>query len=557
MTWQATILVTPTLFAVVLAALLSGYGLYQLHAGNRSPVVLLFFWITLATLVWTGFSALKLLHTDPETKLLFYQILHIGAAALPPLLFCFILAYTDRTEWLHPALLGGIFAVPALFVALLFLNPANIVIQDVHVMTNELVLLRVESGPGFLVFLLFSTVFVSAGVGIMLLELRQVGATYYPQAALITLAVLVPLVFGGLNALSVPPFIQDGPNLVPTSAAVSTAALALLLSRYRLFSRPPLAYATAMKYSPDALFVLDQKEQIVHANERGTAILNEMGGQLGETLTKHLSGFNPEADSGQLREVSGRSGETTYQRIVVTPLERGGRFIGWVVLLRDETTQYEQTRLLEEKNDKLEQFSSVVSHDLRNPLGVAQLRLELLQEEVSSDHIPPIERALTRMELLIDDLLALAREGKKVREFETVPLNVLIQRCWENVETGGAQLELNSDGFIRADESRIEQLIENLFRNAIERGGEGVNVTVGELPGGFYIEDDGLGIAPADVEAVFESGYSTTPDGTGLGLYIVQEIVKAHGWEIALTESSTGGARFEITGVEYVAWPKN
>lgn len=75
---------------------------------------------------------------------------------------------------------------------------------------------------------------------------------------------------------------------------------------------------------------------------------------------------------------------------------------------------------------------------------------------------------------------------------------------------------------------------------------------IGKRDGGFYVEDDGPGIAEDEREQVFEAGYSSSHHGTGFGLSIVQEIVEAHDWDIRVTDSSDGGARFEITGVEYV-----
>jgi signal transduction histidine kinase len=76
-------------------------------------------------------------------------------------------------------------------------------------------------------------------------------------------------------------------------------------------------------------------------------------------------------------------------------------------------------------------------------------------------------------------------------------------------------------------------------------------VTVGDLDGGFYVEDDGPGVPEDDRESVFTAGYSTADDGTGFGLSIVKQVTDAHGWSIALTESGAGGARFEITGVTH------
>jgi signal transduction histidine kinase len=77
-----------------------------------------------------------------------------------------------------------------------------------------------------------------------------------------------------------------------------------------------------------------------------------------------------------------------------------------------------------------------------------------------------------------------------------------------------------------------------------------VTITVGTLPDGFYVADDGPGIPESDRERIFEAGYSTNRNGTDLGLVIVRDAVEAHGWELAVTESETGGARFEMTGIQ-------
>jgi signal transduction histidine kinase len=102
-----------------------------------------------------------------------------------------------------------------------------------------------------------------------------------------------------------------------------------------------------------------------------------------------------------------------------------------------------------------------------------------------------------------------------------------------------------------ADRERLAQLLENLVRNAVQHGGDDVTVTVGDLEGGFFIEDDGPGIPIGDRDRVFDTGYSTETGGTGFGLSIVSTIVQAHGWRMTLTDGETGGARFEITGIRF------
>jgi signal transduction histidine kinase len=156
------------------------------------------------------------------------------------------------------------------------------------------------------------------------------------------------------------------------------------------------------------------------------------------------------------------------------------------------------------------------------------------------------------METLIDDVLTLARAGETVGELEVVDLVGMISGCWQNVDTKSAEVLAETDTDLRADTSRLSELFENLFRNAVEQGGDDVTVTIGELDHGFYIEDDGPGIPEADREKVFEAGYSSREEGTGFGLSIVKEIVEAHDWEIQLIEGTEGGARFEINGIDVV-----
>ena len=210
----------------------------------------------------------------------------------------------------------------------------------------------------------------------------------------------------------------------------------------------------------------------------------------------------------------------------------------------------ERTAELQRQNDRLEEFAGVVSHDLRNPLEVARGRTELAREECDSDHLEAVERAHDRMTALIDDLLTLAREGKPVTDAEAVDLGQVVGSCWRTVDTGEATLRTDAEEMLRADEGRLRQLLENLMRNAVEHGGDDVTVTVGSLPGGFYVADDGPGIGPEQREEVFDAGYSTSRSGTGFGLRIVEQVADAHGWSVRVVESEEGGARFEVTGVE-------
>jgi len=225
--------------------------------------------------------------------------------------------------------------------------------------------------------------------------------------------------------------------------------------------------------------------------------------------------------------------------------------------------RHAQQQELRRQNQRLEQFASVVSHDLRNPLSVAKGRIEMVED----DNAEVIKRNLDRMETIIDDVLTLAREGKSVEAVEPVDLAVLLKNCWKNVETDSATLRIEDELSIMADESRCRQLFENLIRNSVEHGStddrsmandstqNGVEIRFGRVDNGFYFEDNGPGIPADKREQVFEAGYTTNQDGTGFGLNIVREIADAHGWDVRATAGPDGGARFECTGVSFCDSP--
>ncbi len=210
-------------------------------------------------------------------------------------------------------------------------------------------------------------------------------------------------------------------------------------------------------------------------------------------------------------------------------------------------------RQLAQRNERLNDFASIVSHDLRNPLNVASLHADLARRDADAEsHLDKIESSLERMNNLIDDLLARARGDQELAR-EQVPLAATARIAWANVDTGDSTLDVNADVTLSADEDRLIQAFENLFRNSVEHSDGSVTVRVGHDDQRFFVADDGPGIPPDQRDAVFEQGVTHSETGSGYGLAIVMDIVEGHGWGIRVTESAAGGARFDITGVSSIA----
>ena len=205
-------------------------------------------------------------------------------------------------------------------------------------------------------------------------------------------------------------------------------------------------------------------------------------------------------------------------------------------------------RELRRKNDRLDEFASVVSHDLRNPLNVVQASIEMARRDPAPEHFDRGAEAANRMERIVGQVLALARVGRDIGETEPVDPADVAARAWDSIHVNDATLEVGDCDVVDADRDRLVEAFENIFRNAVDHGGPDVTVRVFPLDDadGFCVEDDGPGIPAEERDQVFERGYTTDDDGTGFGLSIVSRIVEAHDWGFAVDSAEFGGARFEV-----------
>jgi signal transduction histidine kinase len=224
---------------------------------------------------------------------------------------------------------------------------------------------------------------------------------------------------------------------------------------------------------------------------------------------------------------------------------------------------------LERSNHELQQFASVVSHDLLQPLAVLQGFVDQLVR-IGVEHPENAElakacgeaatRASRRMRMLVDDVLAVARAGAPMSGAEPVDLNEVLAEVVtdldEAIDSTGAVVVLDDLPSIEGSPTRLRQLFQNLVANAVkfhvpERPPTvRVSGVVDRERCVVTVADDGIGVAPAEREAVFEmfarSADAADAAGSGIGLSICARVVAAHGGTIAIGESDEGGCRVEV-----------
>ncbi|MXV61625.1 PAS domain S-box protein [Natronorubrum sp. JWXQ-INN-674] len=325
-------------------------------------------------------------------------------------------------------------------------------------------------------------------------------------------------------------------------------------------------YQTLVENAAEGMLTIDQESKIVYSNPAVEEILGYSQEELiGSSKMKiiperlesvHAAALDAYVDTGE-RNIDWdgmelpalhKEGHEVPTLISLREHEHNGDqyFTG---IIRDITEQQRREEQLQEQRDRLNEFADILTHDIRTPLSVAQGYTEVAQENHNSPELDEVSESLDRIDTLVDTVLELSKSGQLIGETEPIDIEAYIHKSWDSVETQEDTLQIDDElGQIVADTSRFQELLENLFRNAVDHSDEAVRISVGSLAEepGIYVADDGPGIPSSVHTDVFEHGYSTNQAGTGYGLSIVQQVVQGHGWEIDITESAEGGARFEI-----------
>jgi PAS domain S-box-containing protein len=229
----------------------------------------------------------------------------------------------------------------------------------------------------------------------------------------------------------------------------------------------------------------------------------------------------------------------------------------------DRERELRETRLeLDQSNAKLERFAHVASHDLREPLRMVSSYLTLLEAELdgldgeTEEYLRFALDGADRMRAMVDGLRQYSRVQTRAEPPEVVDASVVAEATLHDLDLLVAEAEASVDVGdlppVRADPDQLGQLFQNLLRNAVEHGGDGVDVTVsGSVRDGvaeFAVADDGHGI-PADrldaVFDIFETGGDS--DGTGIGLAICRQIVQRHGGDIWAESGPGAGTTLRFT----------
>lgn len=549
MPWQSSPYVFVLLAAAAIAATCALYGLASIRREGARGHVVAFVALCLPIVYWCALYAVQIATPTLAGKMLVRKFIMFGMLGLGPTWLAFALTYTGRERYLRAAV-----AVNAVFVGgfviiwvvtLMTAIPAP-VLRGAHLVTRgSVTLLATELGPVAFVFLAYLWGSFLVGAWWLVEHALRSPAATSRQSVLIILALAVPESVSVLRVLGVVP--ANGVNLAPVSMVVSVVLLWIAVFRYRLFGVLPLAWDTVLAQIQDGVVVLNEREGVVEANAAAKSLAPGPDALVGAPASERIPDYDQlQVDSTFVSEHDERAVE--YER---SPLRVNGETRGWVIISRDVTDRERRRTTLEDENDRLDAFASVVAHDLRNPLAVISGYAEVAEETGDQAAFDTIHDTVERMDDLLEELLVLSREGETVDDIEPVSLAAVARDAHDAIGDDAVALCIETDAVVLADEARLRQVFDNLLRNARDHNDGPITVTLDGLPDGFVVADDGVGLDADARESAFESGFTTRADGTGFGLAIVADVVDAHGWTIKVGGGAGGGARFEVHGVKF------
>lgn len=334
-----------------------------------------------------------------------------------------------------------------------------------------------------------------------------------------------------------------------------------------------------------AIFMLDT-EGVVRSWNKGAQAIK--GYSSAEIIGRHFSAFYTPADVAagkpelklKLAREQGRAEEEGWRvrkdgtlfwaHVIVTAMrDSTGRLLGFAKVTRDMS---ERTRLeeLERSSRRMNEFLAMLAHELRNPLApirnaVTIMQLETLNSPVLRNCRDVIDRQLTHVTRLVDDLLDVGRltTGKIKLRKEMLRLGEVAHRSAETVrpliEARRHRLEIEvplQPIYVNGDSVRLSQVVQNLLVNAAKytpEGGE-IRLQLSQVDGfaTITVQDNGSGIEPSQLDSIFElfvqaDAGSGTESGLGIGLTLARSLVEMHGGSIAADSAGLGqGSTFTV-----------
>ncbi|WP_211531325.1 sensor histidine kinase [Methanocalculus chunghsingensis] len=515
-------------------------GLYLLLLTRRlpdTPGLLPLQGICIGASIWALAYALELAVITAGGNLVTTAAEYLGIFILVPSFLFFVLSYTGRSRYLTRSTLLVIALPLILFYLAMITNPLHSLYYTSisPYSLGGFVLFIYEYGPIFWIAFLYMMALVGFSLSLLLAAWLDYPSFYRPQIGLLILAILLPILTSSVYVAKLGP--APGLQITPVIFLLVAGILTFASVKYRLFTILPRTQCSIPDILPDGILIADETGAIIYQN-RASATYLESGSAIGKDISEVIPSFPPGEEVREHEMPDGRLLEIRRYLLAGTGAD------DQCIIIHEITNRRRAEMDLREANRKLSLLSCVTRHDIVNQITVAQSAIELARFEADD---PTILRYLAAMEtavLRIHSEIEFTRIYQELGSQEPVwqPLSSIIYPpCC-------LPLTLSCGEYIVYADPMLPKVFENLFDNAIRHGKEvtGISISCAETDGNLLITvaDDGIGIPEEQKERIFDHGFG---GNTGLGLFLIREILAITGISIIEDGIHGEGARFVIT----------
>jgi PAS domain S-box-containing protein len=516
--------------------------------------------LMMAASIWAFCTALELSSADMQTQMLAILIEYPAMALIPVAWLLFALEYTGREDWITKKTIALLCIVPACTVLLIATNSLHHLFYPtvVETVVGDLRYHVVTYGPAFWLHAVYSYTLICLTILLIFQRFIFSYPVYRRQVIVILIATIIPL---GMNLALV--FRIGSLGLVdPTPFAMVISGFIILggMIRFQLLDLSPIANEQILENMSDGIIVADTQDRIVSLNTPASRFLERIPKKvIGLSIMEVLPGAFPGltgpdgrmSETEQIHELKRETGgKTDYFEIRYLPLRsRNGGIKGRVIMVRNITGEKLNEIALAAARKKLSLLSSITRHDILNQVTALLLNIEYAQEEEKD---PAIREWLNRQEVAVQQIqhqVEFARDYESLGSSSPVWINVnnTYQVLQPVMKSRGITLDIVPEEIEIFGDPLLERVAFNLVNNSIQHGGQVTTIRVRyeKRPEGLLIiyEDDGTGVPGPDKERIFQRG---TGRDSGLGLFLVSEILGITGMTIRECGEPGKGARFEV-----------
>jgi signal transduction histidine kinase len=558
----------PYLIPVILATALSGFIALYSFSRRRTRGATAFSLLMFLVFTWELFYMFEMSTTNFELMKLFLRLQYLAIPFIPVVLLYFFLEYGGYYRYLNFKYIGLLLIIPVASLILLLTDDYHhlFYIVEYMVAADYIIVRAFEAGLVYNLLWIYSGIllFLSAVISFHI-HLSSQGLQKVQSGVLVG-ALFASLFVEILYQVGISPF----PYLDLTAIVFPISGLCIMIGlfKYNFFEIVPLPKQTIFSSLSEGIIVLDSKKRIIDINSIAQDMLSggvESDGSLlfkkDTFLKRYEDRMNSPARIAFLAKVERGGGEKFYAVSVTPVMYKEEEPVYRILVLRDITHEKKYERELEKSrsslkiaNEKISLLNSVTRHDILNNITVLSAYADLIGDQIpkegkSRDYLDKMNRAIDQ----ITQQIRFTADYQNMGVSDPIWQNMrgVVGEAWESlgsVTSGvGFEADIPENLEIYAD-MLLSNVFYNLFENSIRHGERVTKISVSfdtkpDGSGVVITEDNGVGL-PDDIKSrIFTKGFGKN---TGLGLFLVSEILSITKMEIFETGKEGKGARFEI-----------